>query len=103
MLFGYGSGSTSSAFTFKFKESSRDTVERIRDLNQLTNRLHSRIKLSPEEYTRRMAKRETDFISKDYTPSDSIDELPQGTFYVTKVDAKWRRFYNRKNEQNPKL
>jgi hydroxymethylglutaryl-CoA synthase len=95
-LFSYGSGSTSSLFTITFKPDSGLLLQKIRNTQSVNERLSRRTKLSCEEYTRRMTKRETDFLTKSYEPTDSVDELEDGAFYLTRIDEKWRRFYDRK-------
>ena len=40
-----------------------------------------------------MLKREKLFGIKDYTPTDSIDNLTEGTYFLTKIDETFRRFY----------
>ena len=40
-----------------------------------------------------MQKREANFGKKNYEPVDSIDHLYPGTFYLAKVDDKFRRYY----------
>ncbi|OMJ69296.1 hypothetical protein SteCoe_33017 [Stentor coeruleus] len=62
----------------------------------------SRIKLDPEEYTRRMNVREKDYERKGFSPKDAVGELAPGTVYLDRVDEKWRRFYKR-TENTPKL
>ena len=40
-----------------------------------------------------MTKRESLFGKKNFEASDPINHLFPGTFYLTKVDDKYRRFY----------
>lgn len=44
-----------------------------------------------------MAKREKMFGASDYTPTDSIENLEDGTYYLTKVDKMFKRYYAIKN------
>ena len=99
-VFSYGSGLSSSLFTINFKENSSSVLEKIRNVNEIEARLSRRIKLDPVEYTRRMSQREVDYLKKDYTTQDNIDELAPGSYYLTHVDDKWRRFYSRKSIQS---
>jgi hypothetical protein len=41
-----------------------------------------------------MAKREKLFGIKNYTPSDPIDHFTEGTYFLTKIDEVYRRFYS---------
>ena len=99
-VFSYGSGLSSSLFTMCFQEGAGSVLEKIRAVNEVEPRLSRRVKLDPVEYTRRMNQREVDYLKKDYQTQDSIDELAHGTFYLTHVDDKWRRFYSRKQMQS---
>ena len=65
-VFSYGSGLSSSLFTMHFKENSSSVIEKIRAVNEIEARLARRVKLDPEEYTRRMTQREVDYLKKDY-------------------------------------
>lgn len=56
-------------------------------------RLDRRIVVSPDQYAQLMDKRESMFGKKDFEPVDSIEQFYPGTFYLTKVDEKWRRYY----------
>ena len=75
--------------------------------------MESRIKLTPEEFDQWMAAREANFGKCPYTPTvsdwtinsmqGSIDHLYEGTYYLTKIDEKYRRFYAIKGESTPSL
>jgi hydroxymethylglutaryl-CoA synthase len=87
-MFAYGSGLAASMFRLRA----------VRDLPknpELFAVLASRIKISPEEYTRRMLEREKNYEKKNFTTVDSLTELRPGTVYLEKVDDRWRRFYKR--------
>ena len=43
-----------------------------------------------------MDKNSTLYGKKDFVPSDPIDHLSPGTFYLTKVDKKFQRSYQQK-------
>jgi hypothetical protein len=43
--------------------------------------------------TQTMAFREKAFAQRNYTPSRSVESRRVGTYYLTQVDDKWRRFY----------
>jgi hypothetical protein len=44
-----------------------------------------------------MTQRERNFGKAPYTPSTPIDGLFPGTFYLTHIDEKFRRFYSIKD------
>lgn len=94
-MFAYGSGLAASMFRLT---ASRDIPKNP----ELFARLSRRIKLSPEEYTRRMTERENNYARKGFETVDNLSELLPGTVYLNKVDDKWRRFYTR-SSVNPKI
>jgi len=94
-LFAYGSGLAASMFRLT---ASRDIPKNP----ELFARLSRRIKLSPEEYTRRMQEREKNYSRKNYQTVDSLAEMLPGSVYLDRVDDKWRRFYTR-GKTNPKI
>ena len=94
-MFAYGSGFAATMFRLHVNVSMTKNPEIIDQLSR-------RIKLNPEEYTRRMQVREQDYQRKDYVTTDNLQELRPGTVYLEKVDNKWRRFYKRK-ENNPRI
>jgi len=51
------------------------------------------MKVSPQEYDQTMALREASFGNSDYTPTDSIDHFEDGTYYLARVDNRFRRYY----------
>mmetsp|Transcript_43488 Transcript_43488/g.41946 ORF Transcript_43488/g.41946 Transcript_43488/m.41946 type:complete len:126 (+) Transcript_43488:331-708(+) len=57
------------------------------------SRLQSRVKVPPEIYDNWMSHKEGLYGKKDYSPKGSVEHLLQGTYYLTKVDDKYRRFY----------
>lgn len=56
--------------------------------------------MSAEDYDKWMTHRESLFGKCDFVPSDSIDHLLPGTFYLTHVDKAHRRFYKIKEADN---
>ena len=102
VMFAYGSGLASSMFRIHVRPDAGSFIEKTKLNNPLLNLLSSRLKLSPQEYTRRMDKREEDYQKNNWTPKDQLEELHEGTFYLVKVDQKWRRYYARKVAR-PKL
>ena len=99
MLFSYGSGLSSSLFTISIASNAGPVIGKILQNNPLEATLGARIKLNPVEYNRRMAKREQDYVRNNFQPEDPVEELRDGTFYLVRVDNKWRRFYARKITQ----
>ena len=94
-MFSYGSGYVSSMFRLYIRPDAQQAIQKIRDNNSINQVLNRRQKLTPEEYTRRMKKRETDYTAKDFSPSDPLHELNDGTYYLVRVDERYRRYYAR--------
>ena len=103
MMFAYGSGLASSMFTLSVKNTAEATLTKIRQNNPIRRLLDMRVKLTPEEYTRRMDKRESDYNRPNWQPEDPLEELGEDTFYLLKVDEKWRRTYALKTGPAPRL
>jgi hydroxymethylglutaryl-CoA synthase len=91
VLFSYGSGLASTMFSLVITSSVKQIVNKI----DLKVRLAKRLKIAPEQFVQALQLREKMHYVKDYSPSDPTNTLPPGTFYLTKIDAKLRRFYAR--------
>ncbi|CAG8441402.1 3132_t:CDS:10 [Ambispora gerdemannii] len=65
----------------------------------IKNRLDSRVKISPEKFNEIMRLRDESHLKKDFSPvgdkSPVSDSFFGGTYYLTRIDDKWRRFYQR--------
>ena len=59
--------------------------------------------MDPAEYDKMMARREAMFGKKGFEPKDEIGHLYPQTFYLTKVDDKYRRFYQIKDPDSDAL
>lgn len=91
LLFSYGSGLASSFFSLVVRSSIKNIAQKI----DLKNRLARRTKVTPEQFVATIQLREKLHGAKDYTPKDSPSNLPPGSFYLTKIDGKFRRAYAR--------
>ncbi|BBN09784.1 hydroxymethylglutaryl-CoA synthase [Marchantia polymorpha subsp. ruderalis] len=97
VFFSYGSGLASSMFSFRVRAvESPFSLSAIAEALDITSKLESRIEVTPEKFGKAMHLGETRYGANDYIPTSSIKELRAGTFYLTKVDDKYRRFYSRK-------
>ena len=110
LMFSYGSGCAASMFVLRVNQGYR----RIQQLSSFKQRLASRVKVSPIEYERWMDKRERNFGKANLVPEGSIEHLEDGTYYLTRVDEKYIRYYaikgqdevdaeHRKGTHTPKL
>lgn len=67
----------------------------IKDTSDFHKRLAKRIKKSPEVYEATLAERQDHYGHSNYEPSGPLEDLLPGTFYLTKIDEKWRREYSK--------
>ena len=62
----------------------------------LRRRLEARQKASPEEFVETLELLESRYRRAGYTPACPVNRLRPGTFYLSHVDANFRRYYVRK-------
>ena len=67
----------------------------------LQARLQARVQRTPAEFEAMMEKREKLHALSQFTPSDPIDDLAEGTWYLVEKDAASRRQYKRKGGDGP--
>lgn len=60
------------------------------------DKLKQRIKLTPEEFSKRLHEREQAYMKAPFTPKEDLEVLYPGTYYLNEVDSMWRRTYTRK-------
>ncbi|KAL3662690.1 hypothetical protein V7S43_012098 [Phytophthora oleae] len=105
LMFSYGSGSLASMFVLRSREPTESakgkfSLEKIAKLLDLPARLETRNKMTPEEYTARMKLRQTTYGAKNGLKlTQSIASIPEGTFYLDRIDDMGRRFYARSKPQ----
>lgn len=58
--------------------------------------LSQRLKITPEEFDRRMKEREESYGKAGFVPKEDPTILFPGTYYLNGVDDKFRRTYSRK-------
>lgn len=90
-IFSYGSGLASTLLSVKV----------IGDISKIVDNLNLDYKLgqgrnkgTPQEYVEALQQREALHLQKSTKPVGSIKDLPKGTYYLTEVDDKFRRFYS---------
>ena len=122
LCFSYGSGLASSIFSFHVPErvaaspvtvgllggrgegGEVDVGEVLAALKAkvgLDERLKARVQKTPAEFEAMMEKREKLHSAAQFTPSDSVDDLTDGTWYLAEKDAASRRQYKRKGGEGP--
>jgi hydroxymethylglutaryl-CoA synthase len=103
LLFSYGSGAASAMFSFTFKLQTEHALKELKFMQQVSKAaielLDSRCLHTPHEYNEALENREKLTAAEaSYIPLASKNGLSQhlfpGTFYLTKIDEKKRRFYD---------
>lgn len=97
-LFSYGSGFCSSMYSLTVTRDTRDgsgLSKIIAALSYVKPQLEGRHCVSPADYTRVLALREQNCHVVPFTPESNIDDMFPGTYYLTQVDEKYRRTYER--------
>lgn len=91
VMFSYGSGCAATMFTIRVNQD----YANIQEKSSFQERLDNRIKKSPEFYETVMAERQAGYGHANKISTGPLEELLPGTFYLTKVDEKWRREYSK--------
>ncbi|KAK4726359.1 hypothetical protein R3W88_031276 [Solanum pinnatisectum] len=101
VLFSYGSGSTATMFSLKLNEGQHPfRLSNIASVMNVKEKLESRNELTPEKFVEIMKLMEHRYGAKDFVTSKDCSLLARGTYYLTEVDSKYRRFYAKKAAEN---
>ena len=98
VLFSYGSGLASAMYSLRVSaDSSPKSPLSVlaAGCTDLLARLKSRRTVPPAEFEKTMKLREETHHQAPYTPVGDLGDLWPGTYYLTGVDDKHRRFYAR--------
>lgn len=93
-MFSYGSGCAATLFSLYVKGDY--SAIKLRN-NDVYENLDKRIKICPKDYETILSKKEKHFLIKDYIPETDVSILREGTYYLSRVDDKWRRYYIKKS------
>ncbi|KAJ0967068.1 hypothetical protein J5N97_023985 [Dioscorea zingiberensis] len=103
VMFSYGSGLSSSMFSFKLQDGQHPfSISNIASVMNVTGKLESRHVLSPEKFVETMKLMEHRYGAKDFVTSKDTSLLTPGTFYLTEVDSMYRRYYAKKGDEDKK-
>eukprot|EP01132_Coremiostelium_polycephalum_P000677 gene677-837_t len=91
LTFSYGSGLAASAFSFKVNKPIDNIVKKV----DLQNRLSQRHRMTPEDFTNTLSLRESKHNLKNFAPTDSLNYMFKGSYYLKHVDEVGRRSYER--------
>ncbi|KAI3378833.1 hypothetical protein SNEBB_007899 [Seison nebaliae] len=102
-LFSYGSGFIATMYSIKIDENRLDSLEEIvKNLSHVTDDLDHRIKTTTETFEHILSHREKNHDLIPYKPVAPIDILRHNTWYLTDIDEKSRRKYERKSYRTTK-
>jgi hydroxymethylglutaryl-CoA synthase len=99
VLFSYGSGLSSTMFSFRVV----DNIENIARKNNINHYLSNRIFVHPEQFNNALSLRETRYLSNGYEPSDTLDNLFPGSYFLERVDENYKRYYKKTPTLHHKL
>ncbi|CAN0099318.1 unnamed protein product [Ectocarpus sp. 6 AP-2014] len=98
-MFSYGSGFIATAYSFKARRSTtcrgQFSLGGMQKAMAIKDRLANRLGRRPEDFAQAMNLREQTYGKAGYTPSGATDALFPGTFYLTEVNDKYHRSYER--------
>ncbi|PJF18275.1 hypothetical protein PSACC_01953, isoform A [Paramicrosporidium saccamoebae] len=93
-MFSYGSGLAATMFSLKVVAPMTNVTPPVDEIKTI---LSKRQEVSAAEFEAILNEREANYCRKGWSPQSSTEVLRSGTFYLDTIDAKFRRFYNRKN------
>ncbi|KAF8412337.1 hypothetical protein HHK36_000299 [Tetracentron sinense] len=97
IMFSYGSGLTSTMFSFQLREGQHPfSLSNIATVMNVSGKLKSRHEFLPEKFVETMKLMEHRYGAKDFVTSKDCSLLSPGTYYLTEVDSMYRRFYAKK-------
>ncbi|XXG76031.1 hypothetical protein AAC387_Pa08g0470 [Persea americana] len=97
VMFSYGSGLSSTMFSFRFQEGQHPfSLSNIASVLDVSGKLESRHVFLPEKFVETLKLMEHRYGGKDFVTSSDTSLLAPGTFYLTKVDSMYRRYYAQK-------
>lgn len=98
LMFSYGSGSLATAFALyprvpSAAQNPQFTCQAIADTIDLHARLSARAEMSPAEFSAALLLRETTHGMAPYVPSESVETVAPGAFYIDEINSSHHRIY----------
>nr|AOX15269.1 hydroxymethyl glutaryl CoA synthase 1 [Withania somnifera] len=101
ILFSYGSGLTATMFSLRLHKGQHPfSLSNIATVMNVEEKLKSRHEFTPEKFIETLKVMEHRYGGKDFVTSKDRSLLAPGTYYLTEVDSKYRRFYAKKCAEN---
>ncbi|XP_058085165.1 hydroxymethylglutaryl-CoA synthase-like [Magnolia sinica] len=96
VMFSYGSGLSATMFSVRFHDGQHPfSLSNIASVLNVSGKLESRHIFSPEKFVENLKLMEHRYGAKDFVTSADRKLLSPGTFYLTKVDSMYRRYYEK--------
>eukprot|EP00111_Clytia_hemisphaerica_P007439 TCONS_00021623-protein len=95
-FFSYGSGLASAMFSLKVTDKRDELEPLIRVVMDCYKHLDQRREIEPQDFVKTLELREKRYNAKSYSPESPVADLFPGTYYLSNVDDKFRRTYERK-------
>nr|XP_010940908.1 hydroxymethylglutaryl-CoA synthase isoform X2 [Elaeis guineensis] len=100
VMFSYGSGLSSTMFSFKLQEGQHPfSLSNIAAVLNVSEKLKARHVFTPEKFVETLKLMEHRYGAKDFVTSKDTSLLSPGTFYLTNVDHMYRRYYVKKSAE----
>ncbi|PKA46220.1 Hydroxymethylglutaryl-CoA synthase [Apostasia shenzhenica] len=100
VMFSYGSGLASTMFSFKLHGGKHPfSLSNIASVLNVSEKLEARHVFTPEKFIETMHLMERHYGAKDFETSRDTTLLSHGTFYLTRVDSMYRRYYAKKGAE----
>ncbi|XP_076875817.1 hydroxymethylglutaryl-CoA synthase, cytoplasmic isoform X2 [Brachyhypopomus gauderio] len=99
-VFSYGSGFAATLYSLRVTQDATPGSmldKLVSSLSDLQVQLDTRKRVPPAVFAENMKLREETHHLANYIPQGSVDELFPGTWYLTRVDEKHRRYYARRS------
>ncbi|XP_047337799.1 hydroxymethylglutaryl-CoA synthase [Impatiens glandulifera] len=101
VMFSYGSGLTATMFSFRLSEGHHPfSLSNIANVMNVSEKLKSRHEFPPAKFVETLKLMEQRYGGKDFVTNKDCSLLASGTYYLTEVDSKYRRFYNKKTDNS---
>uniref|UniRef100_A0A0A9A6J1 Hydroxymethylglutaryl-CoA synthase n=1 Tax=Arundo donax TaxID=35708 RepID=A0A0A9A6J1_ARUDO len=99
VMFSYGSGLTSTMFSFKINEGQHPfSLPNIASILDVSKKLEARHVVPPKKFIEALKLMEHRYGAKDFMTSQDTSLLSAGTYYLTHVDSMYRRYYAVKSD-----
>lgn len=95
LIFSYGSGLSATMFAVELTPD----IKKLQ-LDNVRSQLENRQVCTPTYFEHALELREQTAYCKDYTPTGDISHIRDGTYILTHVDEKYKRYYRQISKPN---